>query len=171
MKIYSKPVNNGETFCCRMKPVKDLFRNTPISISFAGLGREYGAWINTPYYAYMKNRIKGRVVCEMTLTSGCNNAILCFYPLKNELITDNLKRQFEQEFLPQIFEFYNANRYDENITKRELLLTVEIRNSQFYLQFANMNQAKAGLPIGRPAFVGYVNEKHADIGLLVDFCD
>ena len=78
MKIDSRPLNKGETFCCSMRAAKELFRNYNITLNFSYLGRDFGTFAETPDRYYVERNVKGRIVSSLYMRTNDKNAILSY---------------------------------------------------------------------------------------------
>ena len=58
MKVYSRPLNDGEMFCTSIKAAKSVFQNTEVKLCFGEFGRQYNPYKNEFGYGYYKKNIK-----------------------------------------------------------------------------------------------------------------
>ena len=99
MKVYSRPLNDGEMFCTSIKAAKSVFQNTEVKLCFGEFGRQYNPYKNEFGYGYYKKNIKGTVVASMILHPGVNSPLLGFYVVKSYSISDSMKDYFEKDIL------------------------------------------------------------------------
>ena len=109
MKIYYLPLNDGEVYPCRMRIVKERFRDTGVRLSFE---RGFGTFAYTPDAYYVKRNISGPVVANMYTHARIESPLLSLYELKKYYWTERLTEEFESIFLPKYLEFYQTHLYD-----------------------------------------------------------
>jgi len=100
MKVKTRPLNNGETFACSIKKAKDTFKDTPIYLSFAYLGRDFSTFEETPDWYFYKKNIRGRVLSSMQMSENYPEPILGFYVIKEKLWGSELQDEYENKLLP-----------------------------------------------------------------------
>ena len=91
MKVYSRPINTGETFCTSIKAAKSLFENTDVKLCFGEFRRQYNPYTNEFGFGYYKKNIYGTVVATMTLEPNVKCALISFYILKPNTFSMSLK--------------------------------------------------------------------------------
>ena len=132
MKIESRPINNGETFCCSIKAAKEIFNNTSVTLSFAFVGPHVSFIGHGPFNPWCRKNVKGNVVAIMNTYPNVSNCTLFFFVEKEAKMTSELKKQFEQEFLPKFFNNYihdatQSHEYD-SFTR---VMMVDFRENHF----------------------------------------
>ena len=133
MKIYSRPINTGETFCTSIKTAKTVFKNTEIKLCFGEFERKYNPYKNEFGYGYYKKKIRGTVVAEMILQPGVNSPLLSFYVLKSNEISIELINDFQNNVLHQLFEIYNQFQQGNPDLQKDTGIWVELLNGKFYV--------------------------------------
>lgn len=128
MKVRVRPLNKGETFCCSIRAVKNLFRHTDIQADFSYFGRNYSTMIGTQYDTYYLQKIKGRVIASLSMTSRQKSPILSFYVLHECDFPLSLKQEFEERCLPQFLELYEELLNDQNIITTTKYMLTELVN-------------------------------------------
>ncbi len=78
MTVKTRPLNQGEKFCCSMKKVKELFADTDVTLDFGYLGREYVTFGHTKDAYYMENHVKGKVLMSFYMTENYPEPIIVF---------------------------------------------------------------------------------------------
>ena len=133
MEVKTCPLNRGEIVCCAIKDAKEIFKDTKVSLNFAlSYARTYSAEERTKDYSYSKRNIKGCVICSADAVSTAvgSNASVWFYALKQDNYTEELRKEFTQKCLPQIYsvcmEVLNNNTV-QDISMRAL---VELYNGK-----------------------------------------
>lgn len=125
MKVMVRPLNKGETFCCAMKDVKDIFKDTEVHLDFACYGRNFSTFAETPDGYYLKNHIKGYVIASSHMEARRKDAIISFYVLRERDFTAEMKKEFTKKYLPEFYKLYmEMQNYNEmqNVT---MLILVE----------------------------------------------
>jgi len=123
MKIYKKPINKNEAFCCSLKAAKEAFKDTEISLNFAGLGRNFAVFGESPIWYYMKRNIKGHIIAELNMTGGFSTAaILSFYVFNNNVLTKEIMELFESTYLCKLYQIYQETSVVNNCNKHKLVV-------------------------------------------------
>lgn len=134
MRMLSRPLNKGETFCCSMRTVKELFREHNITLDFSYLGRDFGTFAETPDRYYVERNVKGRIVSSLYMRTNDKNAILSFYVLKEQNYSPELKKQYEKEFLPEYLRMYKELTKDPEAKKiDDKMMLVTLKDGKFNL--------------------------------------
>ena len=134
MKIDSRPLNKGETFCCSMRAAKELFRNYDITLNFSCYGRDFGTFAETPDRYYVERNVKGRIVSSLYMRTNDKSAILSFYVLKEENYSPELRTQYEKEFLPEHLKMYKELTKDPGAKKvDDKIMLVTLKDGKFNL--------------------------------------
>ena len=133
MKVYSRPINAGETFCTSIKTAKSVFKNTEIELCFAEFGRKYNPHNNEFGFGYYKKNIRGKVVASMILHPGVNCPMLAFYVFKSNEISIELINNFQNNVLYQLFEIYNQFQQGNPDLQKDTGIWVELLNEKFYI--------------------------------------
>lgn len=133
MKIYSRPINIGETFCTSIKSAKTVFKSTEINLCFGEFSRKYNPYKNEFGYVYYKNNIHGTVVAKMILQPGVNCPMLAFYVLKSNEVSIELINDFQNNVLHQLFEIYNQFQQGNPDLQKDTGIWVELLNEKFYI--------------------------------------
>ena len=134
MKIDSRPLNKGETFCCSMRAAKELFRNYDITLNFSCYGRDFGTFAETPDRYYVERNVKGRIVSSLYMRTNDKSAILSFYVLKEENYSPELRTQYEKEFLPEHLRMYKELTKDPEAKKiDDKMMLVTLKDGKFNL--------------------------------------
>lgn len=133
MKIYSRPINAGETFCTSINVAKSVFDNTEVKLCFGEFSRQYIPHKNEIGYGYYKRNICGTVVAQMILHPNVNCPLLCFYVIKSKDISGELKNVFQNDVLHQLLEIYNQFLFGNPILQRSTVIWVEMLNERFYI--------------------------------------
>lgn len=107
MKVKSRPLNNGECFPCSMKKAKEIFADANVELDFSSVSRIYGTFKNTFDMYYLKNNIKGQVIASMYMYPKYNLPSLHFYVLKKQNYPEEIRREFEEDYLKLYLDFYN----------------------------------------------------------------
>jgi len=130
MKVHYQRYNKGVKYCCPSKLVKELFRNTDITLNFGGYVRKYDPFPNELGYSYFSKKIKGVIISKLTTMYSGSIPTLCFYLIKETEWTSELQYKFENEVLQQLFDFYNDMILSDR--KYECVL-VELLNEQLII--------------------------------------
>lgn len=133
MKIYSRPINAGETFCTSIKTAKSVFNNTEIELCFAEFRRNYNPYSNEFGFGYYKKNIRGKVVANMILHPRVNCPLLSFYVLKSNEVSIELINDFQNNVLHQLFEIYNQFQQGNPDLQKDTGIWVELLNEKFYI--------------------------------------
>ena len=129
MKVYSRSINTGETFCTSLKAAKSIFENTEVKLCFGEFSREYNPHQNEIGFGYYKKNIAGQVVAHMVLEYGVNCPLLKFYVIKSNIISVSLKDDFEHNVLPALFYLYI--QFHNNMMLQKQVVWVELLNNSF----------------------------------------
>ena len=129
MKIYSRPLNPGETFACSMQKAKEKFHDTPVILNFAYYSRVYGTFFNTPESYYVKKNIQGIVVCSTHMYSKQNSPVLNFYAIKNEMYSQRLQSEFSEKYLGLLYDLY-LSLYQDNDMQKKYFLLIELHSGK-----------------------------------------
>ena len=131
MKVYYRPINNGETFCTSIKKSKSVFQNTEIKLCFGEFSKQYNPCKNEIGYAYYKRNIFGIVVAETVLQPGVECPLLSFYVVKSKDFTDELKEKFQNDILYQLLEIYKQFILKDYYSQKDTVIWVEWVNDKF----------------------------------------
>ena len=132
MKIYSRPINTGETFCTSIKTAKSFFENTNIKLCFGEFRRQYVPHKNELGYAYWKKNIQGKVVAKTTLEPGVDSPLLSFYVVKSTDVSNLMKEEFEN-VLYKLLEMYNQFINSKISQQQTTIIWVEMINNKFHI--------------------------------------
>ena len=120
MKIRTRALNPGETFCCRISSFKKYFSKTTLRGHFADLGREYAVFLNSFEDTYLKKNVKGYVIASTTMCCLYDEPAVCFYAIPKQYFDEKKKEEFERSFFPIIMDIYQKTRtesqYDPMVT-------------------------------------------------------
>ena len=133
MKVYSRPLNQGEKFCVSIKAAKDTFQNTEIKLCFGEFRRHYVPYPNEIGYSYYKKNIKGVVVAGMVIHPGVHDPLLSFYVVKAETVSDILQSRFEKDVLPQLLDIYTQSLPCDKEYSKPFVVSVELLNNEFII--------------------------------------
>lgn len=133
MKVYYRPINEGETFCTSIKNAKSIFQNTEIKLCFREFSRQYNPYKNEIGYGYYKRNIFGTVVAKMVLNPGVNCPLLSFYVVKSKEFTDELKTSFQNDILYQLLEMYKHYFIKDPLSQKETVIWVEWIKDKFVI--------------------------------------
>ena len=132
--MLSRPLNKGETFCCSMRAVKELFREYNITLDFSYLGRDFGTFAETPDRYYVERNVKGRIVSSLYMYTNQARPILSFYVLKEENYSPELRTQYEKEFLPEHLRMYKELTKNPEAKKiDDKIMLVTLKDGKFNL--------------------------------------
>ena len=131
MKVYSRPLNEGETFCTSIKTAKAIFRDTEVKLCFGEFGRQYNPYKNEFGYGYYKKNIKGTVVASMILHPGVNSPLLGFYVVKSDSVSDSMKDYFEKDMLCKLRLLYDEFCGGDPRKQKDTIIWVEWLNDKF----------------------------------------
>lgn len=120
MRIRTRVINDGETFCCRISSFKKYFSETTLTGNFAYLGREYAVFLNTYHDTFLKRNVKGYVIASTTMCCSYDEPAVCFYVVPSKYFDDKKKEEFESICFPIIMDIYQKtrveSRYDQMVT-------------------------------------------------------
>ncbi len=135
MELHKRGLNKGETFCCSVKKVKELFKDTEIHLDFASFYKSFILFKDSPpLISYVKNHIRGKVICDVSMMLRQESPILSFYVLKENEYPNELKEEFEERYLPQFYEFYMRNLNDTSLlTKQRIFMCIELIDGKLAL--------------------------------------
>jgi len=133
MKVYSRPINAGETFCTSIKTAKSIYENTEIHLCFGEFGRQYNPHKNEIGFGYYSKNIRGKVVANMILHPGVDCPLLSFYVIKSNDISTELKNHFQHDILYQLLEIYNQFLMGNPFLQKSMVVWVELINENFYI--------------------------------------
>ena len=131
MKIYSRSINSGETFCTTINTAKSVFKDTEVKLCFGEFGRQYNPYKNEIGFGYYTKNIKGKVVASMVLNPGVDCPLLCFYVIKSKDISVELKDNFKNNILLQLLEIYNEFIHGNPLLQRNTVIWIELLNDKF----------------------------------------
>ena len=116
MKLISGKINKSEVFPCSFKSAKKIFADTTCTLNFAEHGKYFGTFARTPDAFFVKKNIQGVVVAATYMYEGNDTPFISFYVIKADNYNDNLRKRFELEILPKIYQFVvdlqNTHRYN-----------------------------------------------------------
>ena len=133
MKINYIPLNKGETYCCSLKKVKVLFKNTSVVLSFTHGDTVFRKALHHPVYRYVNKYVKGKVLVYVQCYSGQSDPLICFFRLKTEDYSNDLIEQFEEFYLQQIYNFYLNQLNNQDISGKRKLMVIELIDGKFKL--------------------------------------
>ena len=133
MKIYSRSINAGETFCTSIKNAKVVFENTEVKLCFGEFRREYNPYKNEIGFRYYKRNIHGQVVANMILEPSVNCPLLSFYVVKSNSISNSMKNDFENDVLYRLREKYDQFCITDTLQQRKTIIWVELLDDKFYI--------------------------------------
>ena len=131
MKIYSRPLNDGEMFCTSIKAAKSVFQDTEVKLCFGEFGRQYNPYKNEFGYGYYKKNIKGTVVASMILHPGVKSPLLGFYVIKSDSISDSMKDYFETDVLCKLRRIYDDFCDGDPREQKDTIIWIEWLNDKF----------------------------------------
>ena len=126
MKFKRRPLNKGETFCCSVKRCKELFAETAAFLDFAYLSRTNITFKETADSYYIKKHIKGQIVFEMLMRPRDAEAILSFYAIKENRYSEELKKEFDDVYLPMIYKKYQEQLLNEDVSSKRKIIIIEL---------------------------------------------
>lgn len=133
MKIYSRAINIGETFCTSKKQAKNVFENTEVKLCFGAFRKKYTPYQNEIGYGYYKRNIHGQVVSNMILEPGVNCPMLKFYIVKSDGLSSSTRDDFESNVLYRLrdiyFQFCSTNALQQKTT----VIWVELLDDKLYI--------------------------------------
>lgn len=133
MKINFVPVNKGETYCCSLRKLKEVFKNTSVVVCFAHGDSVFHKGLQHPIYRYVDKYVKGKVLVCIECYLRQIDPLICFYRLKVEECSTEIINQFEECFLPKIYDFYTKQLNNQDITGKTKLMLVELLNGKLKL--------------------------------------
>ena len=133
MKVLSRPLNVGETFCTSIKKAKAVFNCTDIKLCFGAFSRYYNPYENEFGYYYYKKNIHGTVVAQIILHPGVTSPLLKFYVLKSTLKSTQLKSEFEDAVLQKLFTMYRDYCSGQPSQQRSTIIWVELLDDSFII--------------------------------------
>lgn len=127
MKIFYRKLNEGESYCCSQKAVKELFNDSKITVNFGNFGRNYSPQKNECGYSLYKKKIIGKVIASLTMQFGPigNISMLSFYIVKDNEFTSEMREYFEKTILHKI---YNIQIENLRKNKEDIIVLVEKTN-------------------------------------------
>ena len=128
MQVKTRTLNDGETFCCSLQKAKELFKNTDTVLNFGYTSRNFGTFVGTPDYYYVKKNIKGKVLASMYSYSVEQTTMLSFYPVSKSKLNENLKQVFEKIYLPKFYDIYINRVPNEKAIKTKVLIVELVEN-------------------------------------------
>ena len=131
MKVYSRPLNPGESFCTRIKTAKELFKNTEVKLCFGEFRRYYRPYPNEIGYTYYKKNIRGEVVAHMVIHPGVDCPLLSFYVVKATTISNEMQSKFEKVVLPKLLDIYIQSLSCDIEYSKPFVVGVELLNDEF----------------------------------------
>ena len=137
MKIHSRPINAGETFCTSIKHAKSIFSDTDVTLDFGAFSRYYAPHKNEIGFGYYDKKIEGSVVAQMILHRGVDCSQLHFFVVKNEHMSLEMKKIFEDQILQKLFEMYNQHCASNFAQQKDTVIWVELLNDKFYIHKYN----------------------------------
>ena len=96
MKIRTRVLNPGETFCCRISSFKKYFSETTLVGHFADLGREYAVFLNSFEDTYLKKNVKGYVIASTTMCCLYDEPAVCFYAIPKQYFDEKKKEEVDE---------------------------------------------------------------------------
>ncbi len=139
MEVNVRPLNKGETFCCSVKKVKELFKETSVHLNFAYLGRDFATFAETPDRYYWTRNVKGKIIVSIQMHSRQEKPILSFYVLKERDFPVELKNEFEQKYLPEFYRLYIELFNDKSLTSTTKFMLVEYIDGKLKLHETKFN--------------------------------
>ena len=134
MEIDVRPLNKGETFCCSIKKVKEMFKDTDVHLNFSFYGRDYSTLGEGPMANYWKKNIRGRIISHMSICEGQKDVLFSFYVLKEATFSADLKEEFEQTYRPKFYAFHQKQRNAEKpVILTNSFMLVEFLEGSFKL--------------------------------------
>jgi len=133
MKVSVRPLNKGETFCCSIKRAKELFKETPMHLNFSYYGRDFCAFAESPSWYFYKKRVRGRVLSFIQLSENYPHPLLSFYVVKEVNFGPELKKQYEEKFLPEYLRLYKEMTDIQQPIGIEKIMLVELIDGKLVL--------------------------------------
>ena len=131
MVVYVISGSRGEMFCCSLKKVKQIFRETDVIINFSALGRRYG----NRNYTFRKEKIKGKIIFSTYFSNQKANPILSFYLIKEEECTAELREEMETKYLPLLYTEYCRFLNDQTLISNHTFICIELFEGKLYYHF------------------------------------
>jgi len=106
-----------------------LFKSTDVTLNFGYTNRTFGTFVGTPDFYYVKKHITGRVVASMYSYSKKAASLLNFFAIPETLFNEDLKRIFEEVYLPKFYDLYVNKTNDEELSPlKTKMLLIELVN-------------------------------------------
>lgn len=138
MKIYYRQLNKGEIYCCSVKKAKELFKETEAKLNFTHGGNEFEKNLEHPMYRYAKKVVKGKVIAHAIFMSGYDEALINFLGLPYFEYSQNLQKEFEENYLPEFYNLYIAQKNDQKMIPLSKLMIVELIDGKLKLHRTNL---------------------------------
>ena len=122
MEVRIRPLNKGETFACSIRKAKKLFKDTDVILNFAFATRQYGL------YNIYSRKNNNRIIASMHMYNEQKRVLLNFYALKQDIFTEALKEEFENNFLIKFYDFYQSLQNAKILIPQEHLMLAELDN-------------------------------------------
>ena len=116
-----------------MKTAKDIFRNTELCLNFACYGRNYQTFSNIPDYYYVKHNVKGIIIAASYMHNRELSPLLSFNVIKQTDITPEIKKEFEQRFLPEYYKLYIEKLNSKILIPKTTVLLTELYDGKLKL--------------------------------------
>ena len=108
MEMKIKKLSKNEKYACRIKTVKEAFRNDTIFVSFGYLRKTF----NFDSSNKKPPIIAGSVICSVLFNRRLNintdiKLYLCFYVIRDDNYTEPCEQEFCDTIIPQIKDWIN----------------------------------------------------------------
>lgn len=127
MKINYLSVNRNQLYCMSVKKAKEYFKDTDLSIFFCSNARFSFESFRISKYS---KEIKGQIICVLIANSGSSFGQIDFYAISKAQFSDTVKKEFTNELLPELYAFYDEQKNDKTMIKKEWLFIVELQNEK-----------------------------------------
>jgi len=137
MNINIRPLNKGETYCCSVSIAKEIFKNTQVKLNFTKCGNEFKNGFEHPIYRYARKTVKGQVIAYFTNTSREKSPLINFFSIKQDIYPDDLKKKFNELFLPEFYNLYSKKISDNALIESISIVIVELYDENIIMHIKN----------------------------------
>ena len=103
---------------------------TDVQLNFTYGSNGFNKRLQHPVYRYANKEVVGKVIAYTILYLRQKDTLLNFFKIKEEEYSQELKKGFDEKFLPQFYDYYWENLRNQSILVGSKMLLIELLNGK-----------------------------------------
>lgn len=103
---------------------------TDVQLNFTYGSNSFNKRLQHPVYHYANKKVVGKVIAYTILYLRQKDSLLNFFKLKEDEYSQELKKVFDEKFLPEFYDYYWENLHNQSILVGSKLLLIELLNGK-----------------------------------------